>query len=141
MLIRYIFRNETDGTRPVVKCTQARLCNSLGFQVGKVIYLPKGSEGLWLQIPHIADWIGTMILEARSEYNVLDTNGKLTNFYSRLNLDNASEFEPCNFRKALYFFIKRAIKRPLNEDIWTNNHGVTFNFADWTIEVCDYLFF
>ena len=131
-----MFLKQTDGTRPTLKCTIGRMCNELGLHIGKFKYLEKGSEGFWHQIPHIADWIGTMILECRRGYNALKCNGYLKYFYNRINLDNASEIEPIYFRKALYYFIKRKIKQDLHLEEWENRHGVKFKFSEWTIEVC-----
>ena len=131
-----LFLKQIDGSRPSMKCTIARMCNELGFHIGKFKYLENGSEGFWNQIPQIADWIGTMILECRPGYNALKFNGFLKYFYNRINLDNASEIEPVYYRNAMYFFIKRKCELDLDLEEWQNKHGVKFKFSVWTIEVC-----
>ena len=125
----------TDGIRPIVKATQARMANAFGLQISDVLYLANGSEGHWNMLPHIASWIVLSIQECRKKFNVLNKQNHLKLFYNKLNLDTGTEIEPYAFRNALHYFIKEGLGIPLNQQIWPNNHGVIFDFAKWTIEV------
>ena len=127
-----------NGTRPMIKCTIAKLFNAWGQMIGPARLLPHGSEHHIYTIPHYAAWIATMIKYCDPQFNQIDKNNHLIDFYNRLNFDTGTEVKPENIRNALLWFIKMALEIPqtdFDKPLFTNKNGIIFDWRKWTCEV------
>ena len=131
--IHKIIKQIKDGRRGMLNVTQARMTNKLGFIVGKTKWLPNGSEGFIYQIPHIASYIAKLHLNAKSSFNnVYEKNNQifLKDYYTAVNIDNATQIEYYAYRNALHFFIKKILKIPLDQQYWCNDNSICINESE-----------
>ena len=118
-----------------MKTTSGRLSLATGLGVLPVLILPHGSEKYQWQLRHIAMWIAKMIRLCDAKH-LCDDNGELIKFYNVLNMDRGTAM---NANKVLYhivYYIKDELNIPQNQQIFTNENGIKFNFCKYYLHVC-----